>query len=157
METKDNTPLVGGILVALAIVGLIILGAMTLAGRGTGDEVMRESSSGLSDMKGSGSSPSGNDTPVSSTDVQEGRVAIDIDNFKFMPAQITVKKGTTVTWTNRDTARHDVTPVENSDGAPRSELMGQNESYSHTFDTIGTFAYYCSPHPYMKASVTVVE
>lgn len=82
---------------------------------------------------------------------------VAIQNFAFSPAKIRVKKGTTVTWTNQDSARHDITPDQPSDAFKASELLAQGESYSFTFNTVGTYSYYCSPHPYMKASVEVVE
>lgn len=83
--------------------------------------------------------------------------AVNIVDFSFNPETLTVKKGTTVTWTNKDEARHDVTPDDPSEAFKGSELLGQGETYSFTFDTVGTYSYYCSPHPYMKASVKVVE
>lgn len=83
--------------------------------------------------------------------------AVIIKNFAYAPANIRVKKGTTVTWTNQDSAKHDVMPDEPSDAFEASKLLAQGESYSFTFDTVGTYGYFCSPHPYMKATVEVVE
>lgn len=94
---------------------------------------------------------------TSDSSVQSDTVALAIENFAFAPKEITIKQGTTITWTNKDQARHDVTPDEAKPGAPRSELLGQGESYSFTFTTAGEFNYYCSPHPYMKGKVTVVK
>lgn len=83
--------------------------------------------------------------------------AVSIEDFAFKPASITVKKGTKVTWTNKDTARHTVTPDEASDAFKGSELLDQGQSYSFTFDTVGTYTYHCQPHPNMKGTVTVTE
>lgn len=80
--------------------------------------------------------------------------AVTIQDYAYGPAKLVVKKGTTVTWTNKDVAKHTVT---GKNGGPKSELFGQNETYSYTFDTVGTFDYFCEPHPYMKASVQVTE
>lgn len=81
-------------------------------------------------------------------------VSISIDNFIYSPATLTVKKGTKVTWTNKDSAAHTVTAETEG---PDSPLMKQNETYSYTFNNVGTFSYYCKPHPWMKASVIVTE
>lgn len=65
--------------------------------------------------------------------------------------------GTTGTWTNRDTMEHTVTADAKSADALDSEMLGQGESYSFTFNTPGIYPYHCVPHPYMKATVTVTE
>lgn len=81
-------------------------------------------------------------------------VAVTISNFAFSPATITVHKGTKVTWTNEDSAAHTVT---GNNGGPASGDIGQGASYSYTFNTVGSFPYHCAIHPYMKATVTVVN
>ncbi len=81
--------------------------------------------------------------------------AVTIEKYAYGPATLTVKKGTTVTWTNKDVAKHTVT-VDSGTG-PASAFFGQNETYSYTFDTVGVFPYHCEPHPYMKGTVEVVE
>ncbi len=83
--------------------------------------------------------------------------AVTIKDFAFGPTSITVKKGTKVTWTNQDAVGHDVTPDNPSDEFKQSDLLSKGESYSVTFNTVGTFTYFCSPHPYMKAKVIVTE
>ena len=75
-----------------------------------------------------------------------------IKNFAFSPAQITVNKGDTVVWTNNDTAPHTVT---GDNGGPDSPTLQNGATYSYTFNTAGTFPYYCSIHPMMKGIVTV--
>lgn len=84
--------------------------------------------------------------------------SINIENYTFVPSTITVKKGTTITWTNKDQAEHNVvSDDDSSQGGPNGPLIGQGETYSFTFDTVGTFKYHCQPHPYMKAEVVVTE
>lgn len=62
--------------------------------------------------------------------------------------------GTTVTWTNDDPGvMHTVTAA---DGSFDSGMLQAGATWSHTFDTPGTFDYFCTPHPWMKARVTVV-
>jgi amicyanin len=80
-----------------------------------------------------------------------------IDNYKFGPNKITVKRGTRVTWVNRDQDRHNVKPDQESPGFEAGPLLAKGEQYSVTFDIVGTYKYHCSPHPYMKASVEVTE
>lgn len=99
-----------------------------------------------------------NNTPAnpSSTSMQTPN-QIEIRDFEFAPGKMTVKKGTKVTWVNNDDARHDITPDEESAAFKKSELLAKGESYSLTFDTVGTYSYHCSPHPYMKAVIEVTE
>ena len=77
---------------------------------------------------------------------------VQITNFAFAPAVITVVAGTTVTWTNEDTTQHDVfaPPV-----GLQSPVLNQNDSYAHTFSSPGTYPYICSIHPFMHGTVVV--
>jgi plastocyanin len=72
-----------------------------------------------------------------------------IDNFTF---KITVPIGTTVVWENDDDIVHTVVAL---DGAFRSPALDTEDKFSFTFDKAGTFEYFCSLHPYMKAKVVV--
>ncbi len=82
--------------------------------------------------------------------------AIEISNFSFQPDKITVKKGTTVTWTNKDSANHTVTGDDSQNG-PASNTLAPGDSYSFTFTKTGTFTYHCSFHTDMTGSVTVTQ
>lgn len=75
-----------------------------------------------------------------------------MQHFVFQPANIQVPVGTTVTWTNQDTAPHSVTF---RNGMADSGLLQRSQTFSYTFSTPGTFDYYCAVHPYMVARVTV--
>jgi len=77
-----------------------------------------------------------------------------IKDMAFTPVSLTVTTGTTIKWTNKDGVAHTVT----SDVAGQfdSGSMSTNAVYSHTFNTVGTFSYYCVPHPSMKAKIIVV-
>lgn len=83
-----------------------------------------------------------------------GNVNVEISNFAFSPATVTVKKGTMVIWTNNDGARHTVTSDTNLFG---SELLGTGQTFTSTFNTAGSFPYHCDPHRSMVAFVEVVE
>lgn len=98
------------------------------------------------------------ETTEAETDVASGQVAATIDNFAFTPKTLKVKKGSTVTWTNNDSAAHTVSSDSDSPQLGLdSGLIAQGKTYSFTFDTVGTFAYHCKPHPSMKATVEVTE
>jgi plastocyanin len=78
---------------------------------------------------------------------------IDIDNFSFSPSTLTVQKGTTVVWTNRDDIPH---TVVSSDGRSfKSQALDSDDAYSFTFDTAGQYGYFCSLHPHMQGTVIV--
>jgi plastocyanin len=76
-----------------------------------------------------------------------------IQNFSFKPAHITIKRGTRVTWINKDMTKHTATA---SNGAFDSGVLQPGQSYSHTFKTAGrTNNYHCEIHHSMRGSVTV--
>jgi plastocyanin len=80
-----------------------------------------------------------------------GDVAVHIDNFVFEPAQLNVKVGTTVTWTNRDDIPHTVVCA----GKFRSKAMDTDGTFSFTFTDAGEYKYFCSLHPHMTGSIKV--
>ncbi|MFJ2189180.1 plastocyanin/azurin family copper-binding protein [Kitasatospora sp. NPDC087861] len=81
--------------------------------------------------------------------------AVTIKNFAFSPATLTVKAGTTVTWTNTDSDAHTVTSKQGSGGPLQSAALATNDTYSYTFTQPGTYPYYCTIHPFMTATVEV--
>jgi plastocyanin len=86
-----------------------------------------------------------------------GGISSDIANFVLEDLTVTV--GTTVTWINLDVAPHTSTagaPGANT-GEWDSRSMGQNISFMHRFEQAGTFAFYCTIHPSMTATVTVID
>lgn len=91
-------------------------------------------------------------------DVKTGAVAVTISNFAFSPSTLKVKKGSTITWTNNDSAGHTVTSDDDSTvSGLDSELLAQGKTFSFTFDKVGIYSYHCTPHPNMTATVEVVE
>ena len=81
-----------------------------------------------------------------------GPVEVKIDNFNFMPGDLTVAAGTTVTWVNHDDVPH---TVRTADGAIKSKALDTDDKFSMTFDKPGTYEYFCSIHPKMTAKVIV--
>lgn len=77
---------------------------------------------------------------------------ISIYNMLFGTASLTVKAGTTVTWSNGDNMTHTVTA---DDGSFTSGDIKYGGTYSHTFSTTGTFPYHCTYHSGMTATIVV--
>lgn len=78
--------------------------------------------------------------------------SFDISGMAF-PGTITVKKGTIVTWNNKDGYAHTVT---SDDGTSfNSGNLAAGASYSFTTTTVGTFTYHCNIHSNMHGSLIV--
>lgn len=77
---------------------------------------------------------------------------VTIKNFMFAPATVTIKSGTTVTWTNKDNEPH---TVASDSGLFRSGAMDTDESFSFKFDKPGTYHFACSIHPMMVGTIVV--
>ncbi|WP_240755964.1 cupredoxin family copper-binding protein [Pandoraea sp. XY-2] len=80
--------------------------------------------------------------------------AVNIDNFAFSPATLTVRAGTRVTWTNHDEDPHTVTSSDNPH-VFASGALDTNGTFSVTFDKPGTYPYYCAIHPHMTGVIIV--
>ncbi|MCL9762594.1 plastocyanin/azurin family copper-binding protein [Frankia sp. AiPa1] len=83
--------------------------------------------------------------PVSGT-------TVDIRNFAFSPANLTVRVGTTVAWTNRDADAH---TVVSTNGPLHSPTLNTGDTYKYTFAKAGSYSYLCSIHPFMVGTVVV--
>jgi len=150
-----KTAIIGIVVVVIVIAGVTtLIFANKAAAPDTKTRTTSTSSTKMKDMDMSADSSSSSASKNTSTPTATSSVTIQ--NYAFGPANITVKKGTTVTWTNQDSVEHDVV-TDNGAAGPKSELLAKGKSYSYTFDTVGTFSYHCTPHPYMKATVTVTE
>jgi plastocyanin len=77
--------------------------------------------------------------------------AISIDNFTFAPAELKVKVGDTITWTNHDDIPHAIV----SAGKFRSKTLDTDDSFSFTFTAAGDYKYFCSLHPHMTGTIKV--
>jgi len=78
--------------------------------------------------------------------------AVTIDNFTFKAPVLTVKPGTTVTWTNGDDIPH---TVVSKTGVFKSKVLDTGDHFSYTFAKPGQFGYYCSLHPHMTGTIIV--
>ena len=79
-------------------------------------------------------------------------VSVEITKFAFVPKEISVTPGTRITWSNSDEIPHTVTATDKSFD---SKAMDTGDSYAHTFDQPGDYAYFCSVHPFMTGIVHV--
>jgi plastocyanin len=155
------------LIVAIIVVGLLAVGGTvgamalthsTFAGPAYGNGMMngQQRYSGMmggqynhgSMMGGSQQYPAQQGAPVT------GVTRMNMQNFAYQMAHFQVRTGTTVTWTNQDSAPHSVTF---KNGMKDSGLLYQGQSFSYTFNTPGTYQYYCTVHPNMVATVTVVS
>jgi plastocyanin len=78
--------------------------------------------------------------------------SVSMDHSTFIPSEITVVPGTTVTWINNGTMPH---TVVDSNKAFRSKTLVRDGKFSFTFTTAGDYDYLCSIHPNMKGKVIV--
>jgi plastocyanin len=81
---------------------------------------------------------------------------VTIQNFAFSPSVIKIEKGTTVTWTNKDSTAHTVTETDGKNG-PKSADIAPGKTFVFTFDTTGTYSYRCSIHSNMTGTVVVTN
>ncbi len=105
---------------------------------------------------GSGPAPG---TPTPTGTPAQGGNAVAIQNFAFAPPTLQITAGTTVTWTNRDAADHQIINDATGQAAQGALFMSnplpQGATYSFTFTTAGTYPYHCNIHPSMKGTITV--
>jgi plastocyanin len=78
---------------------------------------------------------------------------IEIKSFAFSPSTLNINVGDTVVWENKDLMSHTITSDSGSELA--SESLGNSKTYSHTFNTAGTYDYHCSIHSSMKGKIIV--
>jgi plastocyanin len=79
---------------------------------------------------------------------------VAIQSFAFGPGTVTVRPGTTVTWTQQDEDQHTVTA---DDASFASSPLITGQTYTHTFTAPGTYHYHCAIHPFMHGTVTVTN
>lgn len=133
---KRNTLTLVVIIILILIIGGILLGR-------------KSSNSTNTTTPSTTNSSSQNQNSPSSTG------AISIHDMMFSPSQITVTKGSTVTWTNNDSTTHTVVDDLSNVGGPSSGNILPGQTYSFTFDKTGSFQYHCSIHPSMRGTIVV--
>jgi plastocyanin len=128
---RSKRPLTGIVVAAIAVV---------IGGCGGGDSGGSGSSSAPSPSPSNGSASAGGQT-------------IDISNFKFAPATLTVRAGSKVTVKNSDTTAH--TATADSGGAFDTSDIDPGSSATITLKSAGRVAYHCSIHPFMHGTIVV--
>jgi amicyanin len=97
--------------------------------------------------KGRSTAVSGDvDAPVAAT--------VTVSGMKFRSDTIEIAAGQAVRWSNADPLGHTIT-FDQASGESSSSLIPPNGSYVHRFTKPGTYAYQCTPHPFMKGVVVV--
>ncbi len=82
--------------------------------------------------------------------------AVSIKGFAFNPAQLSVTKGATVTWTNDDDSAHTVTSgVPGTPSGRFDQRLDAGKTFTFTFADAGTYDFFCNIHTSMKAAVLV--
>ena len=92
--------------------------------------------------------------PVETAAPAGEEVAVDIRDFAYEPAEVTVAVGDTITWTNQDPVPHTATATER--GVLQSGAIAPDGgSFSQTFEAAGEFSYFCEFHPNMEGTIVV--
>ncbi len=142
-----------GIVAGVLLLGALLLSSMGAAlacGPGGGTSWTPHGMMGPSGMWGGYQrTPTAPTAPAAPT---TGTTQVAIVNFAYQPENLQVRVGTTVPWTNQDSAPHTVTF---RNGMKDSGMLRQGQSFSYAFTQAGTYAYYCAYHPNMVATVTV--
>jgi plastocyanin len=97
------------------------------------------------------------DHPIAITDLALEQDAasgreVQIDNFRFTPTATAIAAGADLTWTNRDDMPH---RIVDTNGQFTSPVLDTNQRFTRTFNTPGTYRYYCSLHPKMTGEIVV--
>ncbi len=90
--------------------------------------------------------------------VQSGLVNVKYQNIAINPANITVKVGTTIKWTNYDTGvNHNVTALSGPASFHSADFTGGG-TFEYTVTKPGVIKYQCTIHPAsMNGTITVVK
>jgi plastocyanin len=104
---------------------------------------------------GCGSGSQGTAQSGGSTADAGGTVHVVMKTLDFTPTAVQAKVGQQVMWSNEDTSPHNVTYVSGPRFASSRSIMNPGAKFSITVTTPGTIHYFCSLHPWMKATIVV--
>ena len=80
-----------------------------------------------------------------------------IKDFKFIPQEITIKRGQKITWENREKRQYHSVWFEARGEEEPDDYLFSGDTYKRIFNKVGTFPYRCGPHPKMTATVHVID
>ena len=85
-----------------------------------------------------------------------GTVTVEIQDYAYRPAEVSIRPGDTVRWVNQEkrTSHSIVFPAE---GGRESERLFPGETWERVFTEVGRYPYFCGPHPEMKGGVNVTD
>lgn len=148
------------IITIIVVIVVILVGALGFLLYQQSTMPANESTNGNSQGTQSANGSTEPDTPLGDDDAT-ALVSVEMRDIAFSPSEITVERGTTVIWTNEDNVQHNVIAADpnNTGGLPTTApLLSQGETFSFTFDEVGTFEYLCEVHQQqMRGTVTVTE
>jgi plastocyanin len=81
---------------------------------------------------------------------------VKLQGFQFQPSALTVKRGTTVTFVNKDATPHTVTAEKGAKFTGTGRLQ-KNDSKKVVFNQVGEYNYFCEIHPSMKGKIKVIN
>lgn len=93
--------------------------------------------------------------PTATPEPAPESITVDIKDVIHLDVQVPV--GTKVTWINRDPFAHTTTAGGPGDLTGEWDSGSLSDGNQFTFNQVGSFAYFCTIHPSMTATVTVVE
>jgi plastocyanin len=81
-------------------------------------------------------------------------VTVEIKDFSFVPAVVTIAPGQVIKWVNSDEEPHTVVA---NDKSFHSAPLDAGQSFNRAFSGNGEFEYYCSFHPHMTGKIIVAS
>ena len=133
------------------LVPSLVLAAALLGACGGDDDAATDDATTEATETTSESTP----TESASEDAAAGDDTVTIEQSRFSPDPLEVAAGTEVTFENLDPFAHTVTSAEGSAVEFDSGDLGQDATFTQTFDEAGTYEYFCEIHPTMRAEVAV--
>lgn len=101
-------------------------------------------------------SPTPSVSPSSPPSGAQNSATIAIENNQFNPTSVTIRKGGTIRWLNRDNGDHTATPTGTLKFSALGAISPGVTSIPIRFEQVGEYPYECSDHPHMKGMVIVV-
>ena len=87
----------------------------------------------------------------------DSETLVIIRDFRFIPQHITIQRGQTLTWENREKRQYHSVWFEALGETEPEDYLFPEDRYQRQFPQTGSFPYRCGPHPEMTGSVTVVD